>query len=170
MHAHIYARAYARSIVYMRTQFTQTNSLTTRMRVNIINASNAMAKPYLYTYVHAYARTYVNAVDREQYSQTNGNARTQTRINACKLIVAFNAWEISAYKRVCVFHVRSKTFRMYYSSNWICISPVLRALIICKQEGREGGWDGGTERGSERGREGEGEGGRDGSKGKKQLQ
>ena len=70
------ARMYARSIVYTRTQFAQTNGLTTCTRVYIINASNAMPKPYLYTYVRAYACTHV--VDREQYSQTNGNARTQT--------------------------------------------------------------------------------------------
>ena len=95
-----------------RTQFVQTNGLTTRTRVYIINAGNAMPKPYLYTYVHAYARTYAHAVDREQYSQTH--ARKRTQINARKLIVAFDAWAISACKRVCILRVRSKTFRMYY--------------------------------------------------------
>ena len=82
MHAHIYARAYARSIIYTRMQFAQTNGLTMRTRVYIINASNAMPKPYLYTYVRAYTRTYAHAVDRKQYSQTNANARTQTHANA----------------------------------------------------------------------------------------
>ena len=70
----IYARAYASLIVYTRTQFAQTNALTTRTRVYIINASIAVPRPYLHTYVHA--------VDREQYSQTNANARTRTQINA----------------------------------------------------------------------------------------
>ena len=73
---------------YTCTQFAQTNGLTTRTRVYIIKASNAMPKPYLYTYAHA--------VDREQYSQTNAHTRTQTQINARKLIVAFDAWAISA--------------------------------------------------------------------------
>ena len=59
---------------YTRTQFAQTNGLTTHTRVYIINASNAMPKPYLNTY----------AVDREQYSQTNANARTQTHANSNK--------------------------------------------------------------------------------------
>ena len=62
------------------------------------------------------ACTYAYAVDRAQYSQMNANARTQ--INACKLIVAFNAWAISACKRVCVLCVRSKTFKMYYTCRW----------------------------------------------------
>ena len=77
-HAHIYAHAYARSIIYMRTQFAQTNGLTTRTRVYIINASNAMPKPYLYTYMHA--------VDCEQYSQTNANANkcTQTHLRSTR--------------------------------------------------------------------------------------
>ena len=48
MHVHIYAHAYACSIIYTRTQFAQTNGLMTRTRVYIINASNAMPKPYLY--------------------------------------------------------------------------------------------------------------------------
>ena len=59
----------------LTTQFTQRNGLTTRTRVYIINSSNAMPKPYLYMYVCAYARTYVHAVDREQYSQTHARKR-----------------------------------------------------------------------------------------------
>ena len=83
MYAHIYTRAYAHSIVYTHTQFAQTNGLTMRTRVYIINASNAMPKPYLYTYVHAYARTYAHAVNREQYSQTNAtHARKRTHANS----------------------------------------------------------------------------------------
>ena len=76
-------------------------------------ASNAMPKPYLYTY----------AVDREQYLQTHARKRTQTQINARKLIVAIDAWAISACKRDCILRVRSKTFRMYYmckSINTLC--------------------------------------------------
>ena len=77
----------------------------TRTRVNIINASNAMPKRYLYTYVHA--------VDREQYmySQTNANARKRTRvqINARKLIVAIDAWAISACKRGCILQLSGCT-------------------------------------------------------------
>ena len=112
MRIYIYACAYARSIVYTCTQFAQTNSLTTRTRVYIINASNAMPKPYLYTYVLTYARTYTHTVDREQYSQT-------THANEHKLIVAFDVWAISACKRVCVLHVRAKTFRMYYTLHYL---------------------------------------------------
>ena len=63
---------------YTRTQFAQTNGLTTRTRVYIINTSNDMPKPYLYTYVCTYPRTYAHAVDREQYSQTNANKCTQS--------------------------------------------------------------------------------------------
>ena len=59
---------------YTRTQFAQTNGPTTRTHVYIINASNAMSKPYLYTYAHA--------VDREQYLQTNANTGTQTHANS----------------------------------------------------------------------------------------
>ena len=81
MRIYIYARAYARSIVYARMQFAQTNGLTMRTRVYIINANNVMPKLYLYTYVHAYARTYAHAVDRKQYSQTNANKHTQTNAN-----------------------------------------------------------------------------------------
>ena len=81
IYIYIYACAYARSIVYMRTKFAQTNDLMTRTHVYIMNASNAIPKPYLYTYVRAY---YAHAVDREQYSQTNASARTQTQINARK--------------------------------------------------------------------------------------
>ena len=44
-----------------------------RTRVYIINASNAMPKPYLYTY----------AVDREQYSQTHANANKRTQTHRC---------------------------------------------------------------------------------------
>ena len=58
---------------YTRTQFAQTSGLTTRTRVYIINTSNAMPKPI---YIRTCALTH--AVDREQYSQTNANARTQT--------------------------------------------------------------------------------------------
>ena len=52
------------------------------------------------TYVSACARTLAHAVDREQYSQTNANANKRT--------VAFDAWAISACKRICVLRVRSK--------------------------------------------------------------
>ena len=58
---------------YTRTQFVQTSGLTTRTRVYIINTSNAMPKPI---YIRTCALTH--AVDREQYSQTNANACTQT--------------------------------------------------------------------------------------------
>ena len=54
-------------------------------------------------------RTHAHAVDREQYSQT--------QINARKLIVAIDAWAFSACNRDCVLRVRSKTFRMYYSES-----------------------------------------------------
>ena len=81
--AYICTRAYVRSIVYTCTQFVQTNGLTTRTHVYIINASNAMPKTYLYTYIRAYARTYTHAVDREQYSQTNANAHTRTQTHRC---------------------------------------------------------------------------------------
>ena len=40
--------------------------------------------------------------------------RTPTQINARKLIVAMEAWAISACKRDCDLRVRYKTFRMYY--------------------------------------------------------
>ena len=60
-------------------------------------------------HVHVRTCTYAHAVDREQYSQMNANA------NARKLIVAMDAWVISACKRDCDLHVRSKTFRMYYT-------------------------------------------------------
>ena len=95
-------------IQYTRTQFAQTNGLTTRTRVYIINASNAMPKPYLYTCVHVRARGRSRTV--------LANARMQTQINARKLIVAFDVWAISACTRVCVLRVRSKTFRMYYTN------------------------------------------------------
>ena len=59
---------------YTRTQFVQTNGLTTRTRVYIINASNAMPKPYLYTH----------AVDRDstcKLTQTHARKHTRTQIN-----------------------------------------------------------------------------------------
>ena len=65
----------------------------------------------VYTHVHAIARTYAHALDREQYSQT------QMYANANKCITAIDTWEISACKRNCkrdcVLRVGSKTFRMY---------------------------------------------------------
>ena len=51
--------------------------------------------------------TYTHALDREQYSQT--------QINARNLTTAIDAWAISACKRDCILRIRSKTFRMYYT-------------------------------------------------------
>ena len=115
MHAHIYARAYTCSIIYTRTQFAQTNGLTTCTRVYIINASNTMPKPYLYTYVRAYARTRTWSIVNSTRKRTQMHAHKRTQINARKLIVAFDTWAISA----------SKTFRMYYSWRYLlCITSM----------------------------------------------
>ena len=87
-----------------------------------INASNAMPKSYLtvyiYTYERACARTNAHAVDREQYSQT--------QINARKFTIAIDAWAFSACKRDCVLRVRSKTFRMYY----MCSQSLYMSVIV----------------------------------------
>ena len=80
---------------------------------------------YIYTYVSACARMLAHAVDREQYSQTNAHA------NANKRTVAFDAWAISACKRVCVLRVRSKTFRMYYSLTW-CLEYIYYDLRMLR--------------------------------------
>ena len=79
VHAHIYARTYACSIVYTCTQFAQMNGLTTSTRVYIINASNAMPKPYLYTYVCGRSRT----VLANARMQTHANANKHTQTHHC---------------------------------------------------------------------------------------
>ena len=96
---------------YTRTQFAQTNGLTTRTRVYIINASNAMPKPYLYTYVrmHVCARGRLRTVLANARTQTHANTNKRTQTHHCVQRVGD-----SACKRVCVLRVRSKTFRMYY--------------------------------------------------------
>ena len=94
---------------YTRTQFAQTNGLMMRTCVYIINASNAMPKPYLYTYVRAYVRTRSIA----------NSTRKRTQTHARKLIVAFDAWAISACKRVCVLHVRSKISGCTISTSYV---------------------------------------------------
>ena len=111
VHVHIYARVYTHSIVYTCTQFAQTNGLTTRTRVYIITASNAMPKPYLYTYV----RTHVRACGRSRTILANECKRTRTQINARKLIIVIDAWAIFVCKRNCDLRVRSKTFSVYYT-------------------------------------------------------
>ena len=71
---------------YTRTQFAQTNGLPTHTRVYIINASNAMPKPYLRIYVRARIRTHVRARGRSRTvlanerkcTHANANKRTQT--------------------------------------------------------------------------------------------
>ena len=69
-----------------------------------------------YTYVRKRVCTHVCARGRSRTVLANERKRKCTRmqINARKLIVTFDAWAISACKRVCVLCVRSKTFRMYY--------------------------------------------------------
>ena len=71
------------------------------------------------------SRTYAHAVDREQYSQTNANA------NACKrkLIIVMDAWAIFACKRDCDLHVRSKTFRMYFSFFFLHFSHCIYIVV-----------------------------------------
>ena len=64
------------------------------------------------THVCTRNRTYVHALDREQYSQTHAK-----QINARKLTAAIDAWAISACKRNRVLRIRSKTFRMYCRYN-----------------------------------------------------
>ena len=77
-----------------------------------INASNAMTKPYLTVYIRMYACAHART--RTRWIANSTRKRTRMHINARKCVVAFDAWAISACKRVCVLHVRSKTFRMYY--------------------------------------------------------
>ena len=60
---------------YTHTQFAQTNGLTTRTRVYIINASNAMPKPYLYIYVRARVCTHVRARGRSRTVLANARER-----------------------------------------------------------------------------------------------
>ena len=50
------------------------------------------------------------------------STRKRMQINARKLIVAMGMWVISVCKRDCDLHVRSKTFRMYYT----CLCPATR--------------------------------------------
>ena len=69
-----------------RTQFAQTNGLTTCTRVYIINASNGMPKLYIRTRT----RSITNSTCRR--TQTHARTRTRTEINARKLIVAIDAW------------------------------------------------------------------------------
>ena len=71
---------------------------------------------YICTCARMHVRTYTWSIAISTYKRTQMHARkrTRTQINARKLIVAFDAWAISACKRICVLRVRSKTFRMYY--------------------------------------------------------
>ena len=115
MRIYIYARVYVRSIVYItHMQFTQTNGLTTHTCVYIINASNAMAKPYLYMYVCMHAHTRTRSIANSTRKRPQTHTRKQMQINARKLLIALDVWVISACKYVCILRVRSKTFRMYY--------------------------------------------------------
>ena len=63
--------------------------------------------------------------------RTRGRSQTHANVNARKLIVAIDAWAISAWDRDCDLCVRSKTFTMYYiyiytkliSVNFLCSLP-----------------------------------------------
>ena len=71
---------------------------------------------YIIIYVHTSVRTYVHVRGRSRTVLANERERkrTRTQINARKLIIAFDAWAISACKCDCILRIRSKTFRMYY--------------------------------------------------------
>ena len=77
-----------------RTIFTGTN----------IPVTEQHSATYTRTYAHTHARTRTRSIANSTCK------RTQTQINARKLIVATDTRAISACKRD-----RSKTFRMYYS-------------------------------------------------------
>ena len=66
-----------------------------------INASNAMPKPYLTVYIRTYTRAHARTRTRSIANSTR--KRTRMQINARKRIVAFDAWAISACKRICLF-------------------------------------------------------------------
>ena len=66
-----------------------------------INSSNAMPKPYLTVYI------YVRTRGLSQTVLANERKRKRTQINARKLIVAIDVWEISVCKCDCVLRVRS---------------------------------------------------------------
>ena len=72
---------------------------------------------YIRTCARTHARTRMRSIVNStcKRTQTHARKRTRTQINAHKLIVAFDAWAISACKRDCVLCVRPKTFRMYYT-------------------------------------------------------
>ena len=88
VYAHIYERAYARSIVYIHTQFALTNGLTTRKHVYIIK--QVMPCPNL-TYIHTCARTHAHtrtqsiANSIRKWMQTHARKRTQicTQTHRC---------------------------------------------------------------------------------------
>ena len=85
---------------------------TVLRRVNVyIKLTQVMPCPNL-TYIRTCVRMHVCARGRSRTVLANERKRTQ--INARKLIIALDVWALSACKYVCIFRVRSKTFRMYY--------------------------------------------------------
>ena len=74
--------------------------------------SSGHARTYIRTRVCMHVRTHGQS--RTVFANKHKRKRTRMQINARKLIVAMDAWVISACKRDCNLRVRSKTFRMYY--------------------------------------------------------
>ena len=111
---------------------TETERKISVVRSLIYRKRGLFCDPYhIYIYIPAntsrhriYVRTHVRPLSRSRTVLANARKRTRTQINARKLIVAIDAWAISACKRDCDLRVRSKTFRMYYIYMYIYMSAM----------------------------------------------